>query len=44
MGSSNIADYLVDGSIQFNDLSEDVTMKVDVDELTGSAAREVIDE
>jgi DNA-directed RNA polymerase subunit beta' len=33
----------VDGSIQFNDLSEDVTMKVDVDELTGSAAREVID-
>ena len=33
----------VDGSIQFNDLSEDVTMKVDVDELTGSAVREVID-
>tara|TARA_B100000927_G_scaffold291650_1_gene295185 strand:+ start:7089 stop:11207 length:4119 start_codon:yes stop_codon:yes gene_type:complete len=33
----------VDGSIQFNDLSEDVTMKVDVDELTGTAAREVID-
>ncbi len=33
----------LDGSIQFNDLSEDVTMKVDVDELTGSAVREVID-
>ena len=33
----------VDGVISFNDLVEDVTMNVDVDELTGSAKREVID-
>ena len=33
----------VEGTISFNDLSEDVTMKVDVDDLTGSTTREVID-
>ena len=33
----------VDGVISFNDLVEDVTLNVDVDELTGSAKREVID-
>ena len=32
-----------DGAIMFNDLSEDVTMKVEVDELTGTSTREVID-
>ena len=32
-----------EGTISFNDLSEDVTMKVDVDDLTGSTTREVID-
>jgi len=33
----------VEGTVAFNDLSEDVTMKVDVDDLTGSTTREVID-
>ena len=33
----------VEGIVSFNDLSEDVTMKVDVDDLTGSTTREVID-
>jgi DNA-directed RNA polymerase subunit beta' len=33
----------VEGTVSFNDLSEDVTMKVDVDDLTGSTTREVID-
>ena len=33
----------VEGTVSFNDLSEDVTMKVDVDDLTGSTSREVID-
>ena len=33
----------VEGIISFNDLSEDVTMKVDIDDLTGSTTREVID-
>ena len=32
-----------EGTISFNDLSEDVTMKVEVDDLTGSTTREVID-
>ena len=33
----------VDGIISFNDLTEDVTMNVDVDDLTGASTREVID-
>ncbi|OUW80987.1 MAG: DNA-directed RNA polymerase subunit beta' [SAR86 cluster bacterium] len=33
----------VDGTISFNDLTEDVTMNVDVDDLTGASTREVID-
>ena len=33
----------VEGTVSFNDLSEDVTMKVEVDDLTGSTTREVID-
>ena len=33
----------VDGTISFNDLIEDVTMNVDVDDLTGASTREVID-
>ena len=33
----------VEGTISFNDLTEDVTMKVEVDDLTGSTTREVID-
>ena len=33
----------VDGTIAFNDLTEDVTMNVDVDDLTGASTREVID-
>ena len=32
-----------EGTIVFADLTEDVTMKVDIDELTGSTKREVID-
>ena len=32
-----------EGTISFNDLLQDVTMKVDVDDLTGSTTREVID-
>ena len=33
----------VEGTISFNDLTEDVTMKVEVDDLTSSTTREVID-
>ena len=32
-----------EGTISFNDLTEDITMKVEVDDLTGSTTKEVID-